>query len=43
MISTMCFSIKGFKCVIEKLEGPKKMAKILQNQKNSSKLANTGK
>ena len=43
MISIMCFSIKGFKCVTQKLEGPKKISKILQNPKNSSKPANTEK
>ena len=42
--STVCSSFKGFKCVIQKLEDPKnswkfvrpkKIAEILQNQKNS--------
>ena len=43
-LGTVCSSCKGFKCVTQKLEdpknswkfvGPKKIAEILQTQKNS--------
>ena len=33
--STVCSSFKGFKCVIQKLEDPKKYLEICQTQKNN--------
>ena len=37
--STVCFSFKGFKCVIQKLEDPKKYLEICQTPKNSGNFA----
>ena len=36
--STVCFSLKRFKCVILKLEDPKNLRKICETPKNSSKI-----
>ena len=37
--STVCSSFKGFKCVIQKLEDPNKMAGNLSDPKNSGNFA----
>ena len=38
--STVCSSFKGFKCVIQKLEDPKKLLEICQTQKRAEILRN---